>query len=85
MNIAEYEIKPCPFCGRKPIYRVRDKYYGPERVDVKIEWQIGCSNHNCFASILTTSWHYYSYQKDLKENVFDNVPPWMIEAWNKRS
>lgn len=85
MNIAEYEIKPCPFCGRDPIYRVRDKYYGPERVDLKIEWQIGCSNHNCLASILTTSWHYYSYQKDLKENVFDNVPPWMIEAWNKRS
>jgi len=85
MNIADIKLKPCPFCGREPVYRVMDRRPGhidPQKI--KVVWEIGCSG-DCFANISSTKWHHYSDEIDQDANVFDHIPEWMIDMWNQRA
>ena len=64
------ELKPCPFCGRKPIIKSDNRYPRPERERITA-YEVICKNYDCI--IYNADNKYYRTEEEAKN------------AWNRRA
>ena len=64
------ELKPCPFCGERPILKADDRYPRPERERITA-YEVVCDNSDCII-----------YRAD---NVYLRTEQEAIDKWNKRA
>lgn len=63
------ELKPCPFCGRKPVLKSDNRYPKPGRERITA-YEVVCNNMDCII-----------YGADDK---YFKTPQQAVKAWNRR-
>lgn len=64
------ELKPCPFCGHKPLVKSDNRYPRPECERITA-YEVVCENVDCVI--------YYA------DNKYFRTAKQAIEAWNRRA
>lgn len=63
-------LKPCPFCGKRPLLKSDNRYPRPECERITA-YEVVCQNIDCII--------YWA------DNVYYTTPDEAIEAWNRRA
>lgn len=82
------ELKPCPFCGRKVVYREsQDEFIWTISIEHKYDWDtpfIPLFSVCPMEFIKHIVWKKFETEEEIKEDVVNAQKQKFIEDWNRR-